>query len=79
MPRLLSPAGWNKERETNDHLLLKVMDPKLYRTHAVEFFLVNDARIMEGLHDFHSRRVLNLRLQLCLLSVLELANEALFV
>lgn len=61
-------------------MLLKVMDQKVYRRmHAVEFFLVNDGRIMEGLHDFCSRRGLHLRLQLHLLSVLELANEALFV
>jgi len=56
------------------------MDQKVYRRmHAVEFFLVNDGRTMEGLHDFYSRRGLHLRLQLHLLSVLELANEALFV
>lgn len=32
--------------------------------HAVKF-LVNGARMMEGCHDFHSRRGLNSRLQLC--------------
>ena len=66
VPRLLSSVGQKKEQETNGHLLLKVMDQKVYEgMHAVKYFLVNDARMMEGLHDFHSTRGLNLRLQLC--------------
>lgn len=53
MPRLLFSVGQNKEQETNGRLLLKVMDQKVYRKmHAVKFFLVNDARMMEGLRDF---------------------------
>ena len=81
VPGLLSPISQKREQETNEYLSPKMMDQKVYgRMHTVEFLLVSRARMMEGLHDFHSRRGMTSTLQLGSgLSALELANEAVFV